>query len=245
MYNPGWRNHPNFSWVGQGQQRTQNPPGFQNRGAPLPLPYEAGLQSQPPLAKANLEELMVKFMSVTDNIMNTIEAAQRNQETSIRNLEKQIGQLVKLHVNAISVTVEEENSVKEEGVISPKESCTEEERRSSGKSDEEKVDTTEEFGKKKSTSTPYKSKVHKYGRHLKDMITKKDKLQEASIHSVCEFAGNAPRKGKERPKDTEKGGRLSSNFKARLLKWVLVQYMKEAMPKKYPNDRVRGGTFSS
>lgn len=38
----------------------------------------------------------MKFMSVTENRMNTIEAAQRNQEAFIRNLEKQIGQLVKL-----------------------------------------------------------------------------------------------------------------------------------------------------
>ncbi|KAG8496909.1 hypothetical protein CXB51_008012 [Gossypium anomalum] len=28
-YNAGWRNHPNFSCRGQGNQRPQNPPGFQ------------------------------------------------------------------------------------------------------------------------------------------------------------------------------------------------------------------------
>ncbi|KAK5793055.1 hypothetical protein PVK06_034191 [Gossypium arboreum] len=28
-YNAGWRNHPNFSWGGQGNQRLQHPPGFQ------------------------------------------------------------------------------------------------------------------------------------------------------------------------------------------------------------------------
>ncbi|KAG8481361.1 hypothetical protein CXB51_026130 [Gossypium anomalum] len=28
-YNAGWRNHPNFSWGGQRNQRPQNPPGFQ------------------------------------------------------------------------------------------------------------------------------------------------------------------------------------------------------------------------
>ncbi|KAG8483102.1 hypothetical protein CXB51_022038 [Gossypium anomalum] len=29
-YNAGWRNHPNFSWGGQGNQKPQNPPGFNN-----------------------------------------------------------------------------------------------------------------------------------------------------------------------------------------------------------------------
>ena len=28
-YNAGWRNHPNFSWGGQGNQRPPSPPGFQ------------------------------------------------------------------------------------------------------------------------------------------------------------------------------------------------------------------------
>ena len=28
-YNTGWRNHPNFSWGGQGNQRPQHPPGLQ------------------------------------------------------------------------------------------------------------------------------------------------------------------------------------------------------------------------
>ncbi|KAA3456048.1 Retrotransposon gag protein [Gossypium australe] len=28
-YNPGWKNHPNFSWGGQGNQRQQPPPNFQ------------------------------------------------------------------------------------------------------------------------------------------------------------------------------------------------------------------------
>ncbi|KAG8501020.1 hypothetical protein CXB51_003083 [Gossypium anomalum] len=28
-YNAGWKNHPNFSWGGQGNQRPQNPQGFQ------------------------------------------------------------------------------------------------------------------------------------------------------------------------------------------------------------------------
>ncbi|MED6203000.1 hypothetical protein PIB30_111211, partial [Stylosanthes scabra] len=41
-YNPGWRNHPNFSWGGnQGQRNTTNPPNV-NR------PYQPPFQRQPP-----------------------------------------------------------------------------------------------------------------------------------------------------------------------------------------------------
>nr|GMD14739.1 Integrase, catalytic core [Ipomoea batatas] len=31
-YNPGWRNHPNFSWRDQGNARPMGPPGFQQQG---------------------------------------------------------------------------------------------------------------------------------------------------------------------------------------------------------------------
>ncbi|KAI5671478.1 hypothetical protein M9H77_11842 [Catharanthus roseus] len=47
-------------------------------------------------------------------------------------------------------------------------------------------------------------------------------------------------KGKERPKDDEKGRCLSSNVKVRLMKWVLVWQIKEVKAIKDPNDRVRG-----
>ncbi|KAG8501669.1 hypothetical protein CXB51_004774 [Gossypium anomalum] len=50
-YNAGWRNHPNFSWGGQGNQRPQNPPGFQQP------PYQQE-------KKPNLEEMLMKFISI-------------------------------------------------------------------------------------------------------------------------------------------------------------------------------------
>ncbi|KAI5663434.1 hypothetical protein M9H77_22757 [Catharanthus roseus] len=205
-----------FFLGGQGQQRPENPLGFLNRGPPLSLPYEAGPQNQPPLAKANHEELLVKFMGESGSF--------------IKNLEKQIGHLVKLvskrtlrvlpsntevnpreHVNAVSVIVEEEISAK-----------VEEERSSSG-NDEEDEGVVEEDGKKKATSASSKQKVPKYVRHLKDMIMKKDKLHE----------------------DDEKRTRLSSNVKTRLMKWVLVRHVKQAKAKKEPNDLVRGGALST
>ena len=35
-YNPGWRNHPNFSWRDQGANRQAPPPGFQQQRQVLP-----------------------------------------------------------------------------------------------------------------------------------------------------------------------------------------------------------------
>lgn len=56
-YNPGWRNHPNFSWRGQEQQRQNQSSDFHNRGPPPPLPYETGPRNHHPRNKTNLEDL--------------------------------------------------------------------------------------------------------------------------------------------------------------------------------------------
>ncbi|KAK5775546.1 hypothetical protein PVK06_043447 [Gossypium arboreum] len=53
-YNAGWRNHPNFSWGGQGNQRPPPPPGFQ----------QPHYQQE---KKSNLEEMLTKFISVSEN----------------------------------------------------------------------------------------------------------------------------------------------------------------------------------
>ncbi|KAG8481373.1 hypothetical protein CXB51_026129 [Gossypium anomalum] len=50
-YNAGWKNHPNFSWGGQQNQRPQNPQGFQQP------PYQQE-------KKPNLEEMLSKFTSI-------------------------------------------------------------------------------------------------------------------------------------------------------------------------------------
>src|SRR5262249_19608220 len=75
-YNPGWRNHPNFSWSNQ-----QNP-------RPPPPGYNQTHQQQQQ-QKPSLEELMSKFIS-------TSEARFQNQDASIKNLETQVGQLAKM-----------------------------------------------------------------------------------------------------------------------------------------------------
>ena len=87
-YNPGWRNHPNFSWGGQNQQRQNQPPGFQ--------------QPQQPV-KPNLEELMTKYVEASEKRFTQIESTLstqgmliQNQEASLHNMENQIGQIAQL-----------------------------------------------------------------------------------------------------------------------------------------------------
>ncbi|XP_073137953.1 uncharacterized protein [Henckelia pumila] len=71
-YNPGWRQHPNFSWSGHNNK----PYGNQNYGR------------QPQEGKSSLEQMMQQFISSTETRM-------QNQDASIKNLENQIGQLAK------------------------------------------------------------------------------------------------------------------------------------------------------
>src|SRR5262249_41306180 len=76
-YNPGWRNHPNFSWTNQQNPRLP-PPGYNQTHPP-----------QQQQQKPSLEDLMSKFIS-------TSKARFQNQEASIKNLETQVGQLAKM-----------------------------------------------------------------------------------------------------------------------------------------------------
>ncbi|XP_073119981.1 uncharacterized protein [Henckelia pumila] len=71
-YNPGWKQHPNFSWGGQNNRPYRN----QNYG------------KQHQEEKSSMEQMMQKFISSTETRM-------QNQDASIKNLENQIGQLAK------------------------------------------------------------------------------------------------------------------------------------------------------
>ncbi|KAG8503340.1 hypothetical protein CXB51_001296 [Gossypium anomalum] len=82
-YNTGWKNHQNFSWGGQGNQRPQNPQGFQQP------PYQQE-------KKSNLEEMISKFISVLETHFQNTETTLKNQQALIQRLETQIGQLSKL-----------------------------------------------------------------------------------------------------------------------------------------------------
>ena len=93
-YNPGWRNHPNFSW-NQGQNVNASSPS----GAKAP--YPPGFQNQPRQIPPKEEESKVEKMfaqiiagqeaQMVYNAKNDAKTA--SHETSIRNIEIQIGQL--------------------------------------------------------------------------------------------------------------------------------------------------------
>ncbi|KAL5544723.1 hypothetical protein UlMin_008507 [Ulmus minor] len=77
-YNPGWRNHPNFSW--SNNQNVQKPP--------------SGFQAQE--KKPTMEETFTQFMTRTNAFIDDTQANFRNQGASIRNLEHQVGEISKL-----------------------------------------------------------------------------------------------------------------------------------------------------
>ncbi|KAA3472320.1 pentatricopeptide repeat-containing protein chloroplastic-like [Gossypium australe] len=77
------RNHPNFSWGGQGNQgnqRKQPPPNYQNQ----PYPQEK---------KSNLEEMLKKFMAAIDSHFQKTETTLSEQQASIKGIENQVRRL--------------------------------------------------------------------------------------------------------------------------------------------------------
>ncbi|XP_062113086.1 uncharacterized protein LOC133824234 [Humulus lupulus] len=88
-YNPGWRQHPNFSWGVQGASSS---------GAPMHIKttYPLGFSQKQPRAQppppqvsqsGSLESLMKEYMAKNDAVI-------QSQAASLRNLEIQMGQLV-------------------------------------------------------------------------------------------------------------------------------------------------------
>ncbi|XP_056169335.1 uncharacterized protein LOC130138641 [Syzygium oleosum] len=78
-YNPRWQNHPNFSWSNQNQQGPRPPP-------PSFRPLEEKQHN-------HLEEMVTKLAQTTQDFIKSADVRFQNQEASIRNLEKQVGQL--------------------------------------------------------------------------------------------------------------------------------------------------------
>nr|GLL21212.1 uncharacterized protein LOC109178859 [Ipomoea trifida] len=101
-YNPGWRNHPNFSWRDQGNARPMGPPGFQHQQyRPFqqpPAPQQSQLPAQE--KKLQLEEMFMQYMSSQDTMMKKLDAkidkVAQSSQASIHNLEVQVGQLAKM-----------------------------------------------------------------------------------------------------------------------------------------------------
>src|SRR5262249_48233221 len=97
-YNPGWRNHPNFSWSNQANY-------------------------QPPPQKPRLEDLMLEFISTSEARFQNQDASIRNIETQVGQLAKIMSERAqgtlpsniepnpKEHVNAIFVRSVEETLI--------------------------------------------------------------------------------------------------------------------------------------
>jgi hypothetical protein len=102
-YNPGWRNHPNFSWK-QNQPTTNQggashyPPGFsssyQNQGrSALPMSsssYQAPNQA-PASSTQSLEETMREFMKMTGQSISDVRQSTMVNTQAISKLEIQMG----------------------------------------------------------------------------------------------------------------------------------------------------------
>jgi hypothetical protein len=97
-YNPGWRNHPNFSWKQNQGGAPHYPPGFssyQNQGwsaLPASLSYQAPNQA-PASSNQSLEDTMRDFMKMTGQSISNIRQSTMVNTQAISKLEMQMGQL--------------------------------------------------------------------------------------------------------------------------------------------------------
>ncbi|KAK8996549.1 hypothetical protein V6N11_081820 [Hibiscus sabdariffa] len=111
-YNPGWRQHPNFSWGNQGggnasnanRQKSMNaPPGFQTN-----MPWQSEAKDNASTSHNNsMEAMMQEFISSTKtllhdhsntiksqgNLLQTQGALLQSHGSSLRALENQVGQI--------------------------------------------------------------------------------------------------------------------------------------------------------
>jgi hypothetical protein len=106
-YNPGWRNHPNFSWKQnqpknqKGAPQAQNhypsgfPPTYQNHGCsaqPASSSYQTPTQV-PASSTQSLEETMREFMKMTGQSISDVRNSIMVNTQAISKLGIQVGQL--------------------------------------------------------------------------------------------------------------------------------------------------------
>ncbi|KAH9697871.1 hypothetical protein KPL71_023794 [Citrus sinensis] len=125
-YNPGWRDHPNFSWsqgfqqngpttptppmqpIPQNPQASQPPfrPYNQNQNYSQPRPWEDAFQNF-----RNVTHSMIEQQNRTiDGLRNELRAGFNSQAQSVSSLEKMVGQLAS-SVQTLAITVERGASV--------------------------------------------------------------------------------------------------------------------------------------
>ena len=119
-YNPGWRNHPNFSWRDQNSNppRPVGPPGFQPRPN-FQQQYQpqqqasSSSQQNAQERKPPMEDLLMQCMAKMDAKVDQIV---QSQQSTIQNLERQVGQLAK------AVSDREKGKLPSTSEVNPKES---------------------------------------------------------------------------------------------------------------------------
>ncbi|XP_038885789.1 uncharacterized protein LOC120076081 [Benincasa hispida] len=102
-YNPGWRNHQNFSWGGnhnQGGQRNHQNSHSENRGNPPVFLHQnqsqgnfKSIQPRDQPSSSNTSSSTSSLETLLKQYIKKNEAIRQSQASSIRNLEVQIGQL--------------------------------------------------------------------------------------------------------------------------------------------------------
>ena len=85
VYNPGWRNHPNFGWR-QEQGADQQMNRFPNAGLP-------GFAQPRQERKPSTEDLVAQLVHTQTTFIEAQNQKNKNIEASIHNLEVQVGQI--------------------------------------------------------------------------------------------------------------------------------------------------------
>ncbi|XP_021756145.1 uncharacterized protein LOC110721288 [Chenopodium quinoa] len=109
-YNPGWKNHPNFSWRDQGDQannhiRPQNPPGFPQR------------QQQSQQERSSWELAIEKLDNATSERLIKLENKVDQLANSTKNMEVKIGQI------ANAIISRNQGILPSQTEVNPKEQC--------------------------------------------------------------------------------------------------------------------------
>ncbi|XP_062118641.1 uncharacterized protein LOC133832293 [Humulus lupulus] len=170
-YNPGWRQHPNFSWGGQGASSSGAPMKNKHTYPPRFSQQQSRAQPPPPQVSqsSSLESLMKEYMAKNDVVI-------QSQAASLRNLEIQLGELANDLRNRPQGTFpsDTENARKD-----GKENCKAVTLRS-GKN----IELTEENCKRNSEPTSIQSNVDKGDKA--DILTKKRRLGEFETLALTE-----------------------------------------------------------
>ena len=88
-YNPGWRNHPNFSWSNQGGNQASN----SNQGYKAPPVFQQKSTDPQPEPKSNLEMMMENFIQSQSKINQTLQEGFKQHQEGFKQHEENFKRL--------------------------------------------------------------------------------------------------------------------------------------------------------